>query len=244
MSRKNEPALYELISQKQTHSLTKMAEGEDPEFEDVDLEHNLITPGRSVRMPLGTIGVFVAVGIAMIMISYMLGFRKGSAIAREDYANRLYEQHSSPTLSEVKPSEVVVSQPKIPILTPDIEQLPKQAPTPTTSESTVSTRIAPMNGGIMSDPRVSGMWYFTLMQTTSAGATKLAIFCRARGLETYVISSDNTDLYRVIALPGSMERYDAKMAETESKIHAIGRVWAETTDGRGSDLQDAYRSIK
>ena len=74
MSRKREPALYELISQKQTQSLMKQDEGSGPLLDDLDLDHNVITPGRSVRMPLGTIGVFVAVGISMIMISYMLGF--------------------------------------------------------------------------------------------------------------------------------------------------------------------------
>ena len=134
--------------------------------------------------------------------------------------------------------------PKMPVLTPDIEQWPMQETSTPAPESTISQPVAPEMGLIMSDPRISGMWYFTLMQTTNSGATKLAIFCRARGLDTYVISSDNTDLYRVIALPGSMERYDAKMAETESKIHAIGRAWAESKDGHGSDLQDAYRSIK
>ncbi len=56
MSRNREPALYELISQKQ--SLLKPAERSDA-HDDIDLEHNVITPGRSVRMPLGTIAVRV-----------------------------------------------------------------------------------------------------------------------------------------------------------------------------------------
>ena len=221
-----------------------MAENADPEFEDVDLEHNLITPGRSIRMPLGTIGVFVAVGVALIMISYMLGFRKGSAIAREDYANRIYEQQSEPTLSEVNPKDVAVSVSKIPLLTSVIQQGSIKDTPPTEPKSKVLHAVVPPMGVILSDPRIPGMWYFTLMQTTNAGATKLAIYCRARGLETYVISSDNANLYRVIALPGSLDRYDARMAETESTIHAIGRSWAVTPDGRGIELKDAYRATK
>ena len=225
-----------------------MAEQSDPELEDLDLEHNVITPGRSVRMPLGTIGVFVAVGVALIMISYMLGYRKGSAIAHEDYANRLYEQQTAPTFSEVKTNDVAESHLTLPLLTADIEQrsvqFTEQSTPAETTNSIVSHSMTASWGPIMSDPRVSGLWYFTLMQTTKDGANKLVKFCRTKGLETYAISSDNTNLYRVIALPGSMERFDAKMAETESKIHAIGRDWAETADGRGSDLQDTYRSIK
>jgi hypothetical protein len=247
MSRKREPALYELISQKQTQSLMKKAEGSDPLLDDLDLDHNVITPGRSVRMPLGTIGVFAAVGIAMIMISYMLGFRKGSGEARENYANRLIEQQSAPTFSEVEPVATAENWPKVPVLTPEILPRPVITSNPMTPVVTVpktSTPVESSMGLISSDPRIAGMWYYTLVTTTESGATKLATFCRARGLETYVINSDNTRLYRVIAFPGSTKRSDAKMAETLSKIHAIGRKWAGTTDGRGSDLRDAYLSLK
>ncbi len=246
MSRKREPALYELISQKQTQSLAKNAEETDPLLDDLDLEHNVITPGRSVRMPLGTIGVFVAVVIAMVMISYMLGYNKGTATAQEDYANRLIEQQSAPAFSEVE--QTTSGQwTKVPALTPEIPQRPAFAPIHTATDGSASNSTKPVHsamGLITSDPRIAGMWYYTLVTTTESGATKLATFCRARGLETYVINSDNTRLYRVIALPGSTERNDAKMAETLSKIHAIGRKWAGTTDGRGSDLRDAYPSLK
>ena len=247
MSRKREPALYELISQKQTQSLLKNAEGSDLLLDDLDLDHNVITPGRSVRMPLGTIGVFVAVGIALIMISYMLGFRKGSAKEGENYANRLIEQQSAPTFSEVEPIATADHWTKVPVLTPGILPKPEFVTSPMTPEVTVPRTSASVDssiGLITSDPRIAGMWYFTLVTTTESGATKLATFCRARGLETYVINSDNTRLYRVIALPGSTERLDSKMAETLSKIHAIGRKWAGTTDGGGIDLRDAYPSLK
>ena len=246
MSRKREPALYELISQKQTQSLANIDEGSEPLLDDVNLEHNVITPGRSVRMPLGTIGVFVAVGVALIMISYMLGFRKGTAQERDNYANRLIEQQSAPTFSEVEPVAATKNWTKVPVLTPEILPRPEFATSPTVpevSDPVISEPVKSSMGLITNDPRIAGMWYFTLVTTTESGATKLATFCRARGLETYVINSDNTRLYRVIALPGSTERNDAKMAETLSKIHAIGRKWAGTTDGRGSDLRDAYPSL-
>ena len=97
---------------------------------------------------------------------------------------------------------------------------------------------------VTSDPRIAGMWYFTLVMTTEAVATKLATFCRARGLETYVINSDDAGLYRVIALPGSNERNDPNLNRTLHKIHAIGRKWTDTPDGRGNDLRDAYPSLK
>jgi hypothetical protein len=112
----------------------------------------------------------------------------------------------------------------------------------------ISRQTEQTMGLITSDPRIAEMWYFNLVMTTEAGATKLATFCRARGLETYVARTgprvNDTRLYRVIALPGSIERNDGKMAETLSKIHAIGREWTDTPDGRGNDLRDAYPSLK
>jgi hypothetical protein len=241
MSRNREPALYELISQKQ--SLLKPAERSDA-HDDIDLEHNVITPGRSVRMPLGTIAVFVAVGIAMIMISYMLGYRKGTANAREDYANQLVEQQSVPIFSEVQPDTISENWLKPPVLTPKIPQNPVVATSFKTQKTVTKNSGTPINGPISSDPRIAGMWYFTLMTTTESGATKLAAFCEVEDLVTCVINSANTRYFEVIALPGSTEQYDATMADTLSKIRAIGRKWAGTTDGRGSDLRDAYRSMK
>ena len=72
---------------------------------------------------------------------------------------------------------------------------------------------------------------------------QLATFCMAKGLETYAISGNNTRLYRVIALPGSIDRNDAVATELRSKIYAIEQQWTNTNEGRGSDLKDAYQSL-
>ena len=82
------------------------------------------------------------------------------------------------------------------------------------------------------------------MQTTKEGAMQLTAFCRQKGLETYVVSGNNTRLYRVVALPGSPDRNSTLLKRVLSQIHAVGQEWAGTTAGRGSDLQDAYLSIK
>jgi hypothetical protein len=73
---------------------------------------------------------------------------------------------------------------------------------------------------------------------------QLASFCRQKGLETYVVSGNNTRLYRVVALPGSADRNEPSLRKMQSHIHAIGLEWARTSTGRGSDLKDAYLSIK
>ena len=81
------------------------------------------------------------------------------------------------------------------------------------------------------------------MQTTKGGAQQLASFCRQKGLETYVVSGNNTWLNRVVALPGSTDPNAPTLRDTQSQILAIGQAWAATDSGRGSDLKDAYLSM-
>ncbi|MBC8200877.1 MAG: hypothetical protein H8E86_02430 [Planctomycetes bacterium] len=223
MSRKKGPALYELISTNKPLGRKRKPELESVDFaQDDSLAHNVLTPGRSVRMSIGSIGVIVAICIALIVISYTMGFRRGSDIAREDYGSRIFE-------------EVAVSQPSPPLSNSKAVNLPKNQP---------STHVTQTGWGpITSDPRVGGKNYFTLIQTTKDGAVQLASFCREKGLETYAISGNNTRLYRVIALPGSQDPNDAVATDVRSKIHAIGQQWTTTNAGRGSDLKDAYQSL-
>ena len=92
MNSKKGLALYELISANKPAGKALRSECSNPEQEqDEHLERNVLTPGRSVRMSIGTIGVILAVSVALIVISYTMGFRRGSAIAREDYGNRLFD---------------------------------------------------------------------------------------------------------------------------------------------------------
>jgi hypothetical protein len=226
MSRKKGPALYELIkSSKPVGRPIGRERNQDDQYTDEHLERNVLTPGRSVRMSIGTIGVILAMSIALIVISYTMGFRRGSAIAREDYGNRLFEEVDTPRQIKVDTSSKVVKVPVAP------QKQPKAS-------------VAPSGWGpILSDPRVKGYNYFGLIQTFQEGAMQLAVYCREKGLETYAISVNNTRLYRVIAFPGSMNSNDAVAEDVRSKIYAIGAEWAKTKNGRGTDLKDTYQIL-
>lgn len=229
MSKKKGPALYELISSRQGSEMPLKKERRSDRKDDVDLDHNVLTPGRSIRVSIGTIGVLSAVCIALIVVSYTMGFRKGSVITREDYEQESYKQISQ---SFTEPDVQGVSPQPMP-------QEKGAAPAASITETTNNAW-----GPVLSDPRVLNNYYFTLMQTTKAGAMQLAAFCRQKGLETYVVSGNNTRLYRVIALPGSSNRNASSLSKVQSHVYAIGQEWASTSGGRGSDLKDAYISIK
>jgi hypothetical protein len=223
MGRKKGPALYELIKSKNTTEPPPIEPIVESDHEEVDLDHNVLVPGSSIRISIGTIGVVVAVCIALIIISYTMGFRKGSAITSKDYEEETFRQISeSFTDSEPTPLDSVV-------LTKETENIPRDT--------------GPAGWGpILSDPREINSIYYTLMQTTKEGALQLATFCREKGLETYAISGNNTRFFRVVAFPGSTDRNSSTLKSVQSKIHEIGKEWTETKSGR-SDLTDAYLSI-
>lgn len=225
MARKKGPALYELINPtgEEIIPLAKHPQPSRPTDDDENLTHNVLTPGRSVRMSLGTIGVFAAVAVALIVISYTVGFNRGEAVARKDYGSRLFQEITASPVIETQ-FKSAVSQPKV-------------------AEPVVrSNDPSPKWGPIGSDLRRAGVHYYILSQTTKEGAMRIASFCREKGLETYAISGDNTRLYRVFALPGFQNRNDQGVSELRMKIRSIGQAWAED-DGRGDDLHDAYLSL-
>jgi hypothetical protein len=91
-----------------------------------------------------------------------------------------------------------------------------------------------------SDQRVPGLWYYTLMISTEEHATKLATFCRARGLETYVTQHKASPrLYEVFVLPGFKESHDVTM---ERIIRSIGQKWVRVMPSY--DLRDAFPKLK
>lgn len=225
MARKKGPALYELIYPNSGESL-KPKQHVPPSSrmdDDENLTHNVLTPGRSIRMSIGTIGVFAAVAIALIVISYTIGFNRGEAVAREDYGSRLFQEVDAPVRTDV---------PQKPVVQQQINTRP----------AVKKTESTPKWGSIGTDPRVAGVHYFILSQTTKEGAERIASFCRGKGLETYAISGDNTRHHRVIALPGFQTGNEQGVADLRLKIRSIGQAWAEN-DGRGDDLHDAYLSL-
>jgi len=174
-------------------------------------------------MSIGTIGVFAAVAIALIVISYTIGFNRGESVAREDYGRRLFQEIDLPTQA------------------PPIEK--SEIPSTYSAQAHVDTAEDTVEWGLIdSDPRLPGAHYFMLSQTTKEGAERLATFCREKGLETYAISGDNTRLHRVIALPGFATRNEQGVGQLRTQIRSVGLSWAQG-DGRGDDLQDAYLSL-
>jgi hypothetical protein len=109
----------------------------------------------------------------------------------------------------------------------------------TTLGSAGSEDLGPMPEGV--DPRKSGLQYFILCSTLEANALKVVAFCRARGLDAFVVPDQNGRLREVTVLPGfgPSERSSPAIRELEERIRRVGVLWKASGPGN-SDFGDRY----
>lgn len=200
----------------------------------VDESPSWLGPGKAIRLPSGYVLLACGIGILLLSVAYMLGHKRGTAVSRGEYEKVIQTQAGgvSDPLTSMTPvidasgiSQPASSTPATPNRTPN---------------ATVSASWGPLAPA--KDPRQKGLNYFIIAETHEPGAKSLAEFCRAHGLETYVVVSKN-DRRRVIAFPGfeARDRTSAVVKSLEAKIHSVGDLWKKN---KGStDLRDAYPSL-
>ena len=106
-----------------------------------------------------------------------------------------------------------------------------------------SKRVVDENPTV-SEPREDGRWYFVLAETRPEGSRRLAAYCRSQGLDAAVISGHNTQLERVIALPGldSASTTTNAYRALDERIRDVGRRWKAS--GGTTNLSDRYLDRK
>jgi hypothetical protein len=89
---------------------------------------------------------------------------------------------------------------------------------------------------------VRGWTYYVLAETTPQGAVRLAEFCRANGLETYIVTANN-GRRKVIAFPGFQgSALSATATAIKERITSVGVKFKRQNKNAGTDLSDAYPS--
>jgi hypothetical protein len=185
-------------------------------------------------MPVGYVLLAAASVLFLLFGTYMFSYKRGYHAAETEINQLLLE--NSNALAQATLVEPLRSVP------PGGAAPAGQANRPT-SGGGVTPRDPTGWRPLHSDPRVKGLNYFVLVESSETGAVQLAEFCRTNGLETYVVSGKNDRLRRVIAFPGfpSSARSSGEVKALVAKIHQIGDQWKKLK--RGTDLRDSYPSL-
>jgi len=198
-----------------------------------------LSPGRTIRVPVGYVMLAVGLLIAILFVVYIMGFQSGKRVEHARMATTLNSNgNDAVNLATVDPL-LDTKQPDRSVM----GSTPAKSGNPSSGGNPAVRSSPPSNWGPVSpskDPRTKGLNYFVLMETNEAGATRLADFCRSYGLETYVIPSKN-DRRKVIAFPGfdAPARTSQAVKDLESKIVSIGEKW-KATEKNATGLREYY----
>lgn len=247
MMRKNsgQTALYELMGKRSVGVPSARPAVESTSSSvGVDLGGSWLSPGRMLHLPVGYLLLGAALAIGATIGAYVLGYRQASVVVRKEYEQNVLMNAAG--IDSLTANDPLMS-------TPDMESSGFQILVPTGSTNDIPSVTmgspSPLEGSssmgpIFSDPRQVGLNYFILMQTTSEGAERVAVFCRTNGLETYVVGRNNARTFKVIVLPGyaSNEVNSEKVRNLEALIHRVGEKWKQE-EGGTTDFRDKYPSL-
>lgn len=214
MARRGAPALYELMRRP----------GDAPATPVVPAR----SAGRGARgnaaptvfeVPLG-LALALALGvIVLVAVAYGVGVSRGKATAA---ASGLVPVTEVPTSAPPTPGTGAGS-PAIP---------------PATGKGAKSAPAADNNG----DPRQKGYRYYVLAHPSSERAGSMVEFCRANGLDAYLVPDDNALLRKIIVLPGykdASEKNSPEIKALEANIRRVGEKWKAAARGN-KDFSDAF----
>ena len=234
MARKHSnPALYELIRSRATPPPAPV-EPSEPEPSAVRHLPRWLSPGRTIRLPVGYLLLAAGVVVALVVAGYMLGYRRAERTVQAGFDESL--------LAAVRRSEQAVRT-RDPLLAGPFAEAPgTEAAVAPPAQAPLAQRSP--EPPIFSDPRQPGLSYFVLAETVATGAERLARYCRERGLEAYVVGKEKSRFRRVIALPGfdPADRSSPEVKALEARIRSIGDTWKDQEQG-ATDLRDTYPSL-
>ncbi|MCZ6810651.1 MAG: hypothetical protein O7D97_01485 [Planctomycetota bacterium] len=228
MTRKrSSPALYELIHARSARAAAAPQQQVEESSPAPAAGQSLgwLSPGRTVRLPVGYLLLGSAAGIVLLIIVYMVGYARAERVVKAELQPVLVMRDQE-ALPEGRPQDPMVKRfegwtpPARPAeATKALETFPDDADRP----AAWPDRWGP----ILSDPRRPEHNYFVLIHTRRDSALRLARFCRDQGLEAYVVQAKNVSLYRVIALPGYTRgrRDSEEVRALERRIVEAARKW-------------------
>lgn len=186
----------------------------------------------------------VVLGIAVVVavsIAYGIGVKRGASASTGAPRNGSDAASVSPPSNVSQQTSPVI--PAIPGKSSGAANSKTAAPVSGTSGSgKPAARAATDN---KSDPRVKGMYYFVVGHPSSDRRVEMLTFCRAEGLDAYLVPDDNALLRKIIVLPGYRdlsEKSSSEIRALEAKVKQVGKKWKGNKPGN-KDFDDAYPAL-
>ncbi len=240
---KNAPRLYELLGQRDEGGSRERLPRPAPERSlpvrtdgDSDAPKSWLTPGRTIRVPVG----YVFLGVAVVVLSGMLGYFTGYAKHRGE--TRREQERQAALASPENPGAI-----RDPLNAgADGSITDRPAVQPSTPTGGTPTGVA---GGARAliieagdpDPRVPGLNYFVAARLPPENATQAAIYLTSRGIPAARLAPDRDNWCKVVALRGfdasTVRGPDAE--QLADQIRAIGRDFKRIERG-GDDFASTY----
>ena len=189
---------------------------------------NWLSPGRTIRVPIGYLFLAAAALILVVVFVYMFGFQHGersNQLQFGDLANGNTRDRNAEIAQDPMARDFGSGV--------GSAQLANREPRVLSNTGSTATN-GDFGRTVVSDPREAGLNYFILIHTQRANAVKLANFCRAESLEAYVVKARNMNQYQVIVLPGYRRGYreHEQIRALERTIKEVTRKWKLRVNSR------------
>lgn len=246
MARKGGPALYELLSSTKAAPLAGGAARPS-------------APAAAFSGSQTQLIAWIAVGVVAVVIAYLVGVNRGERLGRAAYSEEREQERQ--LLDGGRPatagsaSRETASGDAVPSATgAGVETRGFEKPGASENRAQVDgngiSRGQALEDGPLSplqlgaDPRQAGLNYFVIATVSPPSAIATAQFCRDKGLDAYVVPSNNVRFSEVIVLPGfpASDRSSTAVKGLEARIRKVGTLYKNAARGN-PDFGDMYHKL-
>ena len=246
MARKGGPALYELLSSTKAVPLAGGAARPS-------------APAAAFSGSQTQLIAWIAVGVVAVVIAYLVGVNRGERLGRAAYSEEREQERqlldggrpatAGSASRETASGDAVPSVTGAGVETRGFEKQGASENRAQVDGNGISRGQALEDGPLSplqlgADPRQAGLNYFVIATVSPPSAIATAQFCRDKGLDAYVVPSNNVRFSEVIVLPGfpASDRSSTAVKGLEARIRKVGTLYKNAARGN-PDFGDMYHKL-
>jgi hypothetical protein len=251
MARKGGPALYELLSSTKAVPLAGGAARPS-------------APAAAFSGSQTQLIAWIAVGVVAVVIAYLVGVNRGERLGRAAYSEEREQERqlldggrpatAGSASRETASGDAVPSATGAGVERQGVEKQGVERQGASENRAQVDgngiSRGQALEDGPLSplqlgaDPRQAGLNYFVIATVSPPSAIATAQFCRDKGLDAYVVPSNNVRFSEVIVLPGfpASDRSSTAVKGLEARIRKVGTLYKNAARGN-PDFGDMYHKL-